>query len=497
VPIKSPVRLCSIGLVVTGLLMLGMASCQSPHQPERRAETNLDPGSPRGNPLFTQVSYQAVKAALPTVPGAEFVNDDDICLTCHETYVKTFANNVHRGDGCESCHGPASRHVEKRGKEPGLIFSFKKNNPVVLAEACLKCHEENQCTAGTRWRTSRHAHCGVTCVSCHRAHYNVPPGTPAASEAKVGQIGPEGRSVIATDFLDNGNSVSQPSKKSKLPSLRGTSHNLGAVAPHTCYRCHNDMKEFQEVAGPHQICGPNGFNCTTCHDPHGQILETSRKDLCLECHDRAPTMAWHSSSHNRNGVACTDCHNPHPRTQVPLVANISHRQVERPKRQQMCVDEPRACYKCHQKIYGLNALPSHHPIKEGKMVCSDCHDPHGQETANLKEATVNLLCYKCHAEKQGPFAIEHAPVRENCDICHNPHGTVTNNLLKQPTTFLCLRCHAGHHARHGPGFAAMQGLRVDNDPTLRPQYYTNCTQCHTQTHGTDRVDQRGGTFFTR
>ena len=49
------------------------------------------------------------------------------------------------------------------------------------------------------------------------------------------------------------------------------------------------------------------------------------------------------------------------------------------------------------------------------MVCSDCHDPHGQETGNLKEATINLLCYKCHAEKQGPFAFEHPPVRENCD----------------------------------------------------------------------------------
>ena len=82
----------------------------------------------------------------------------------------------------------------------------------------------------------------------------------------------------------------------------------------------------------------------------------------------------------------------------------------------MSVQEPEACYKCHPKIYGLNALPSHHPIKEGKMVCSDCHDPHGQygNENNLKEATINLLCYKCHAEKQGPFAFEHPPVRENC-----------------------------------------------------------------------------------
>ena len=78
------------------------------------------------------------------------------------------------------------------------------------------------------------------------------------------------------------------------------------------------------------------------------------------------------------------------------------------------------------------------------MVCSDCHDPHGQDLDNLKEETVNLLCYKCHAEKQGPFAFEHPPVTERCTICHEPHGTVANNLLRQPATFLCLRCHAGH-----------------------------------------------------
>jgi DmsE family decaheme c-type cytochrome len=451
---------------------------------------------------------------LPTLAGAEFVNDDEICLTCHEAYAKTFAENVHRNDGCESCHGPASKHVETRGKEPGLIFSFKAGDPVVRAEACLKCHEQNACVEGARWRTSRHAHCGITCVDCHQGHYNVPAGTPATTEPKVTTLRANGQPVDLTSYQAGGAAPQQPSGKPQLPSLRGTSDHMGAVAPYVCYRCHCDMREFQEIAGPHQICGPNGFNCTTCHDAHGQIREETRKDLCLQCHTGAPTMAFCSSIHDHNGVYCTDCHNPHPRTCVPGVVDISHWQVRRPKRTQMCVDEPEACYKCHQKIYGLNALPSHHPIKEGKMVCSDCHDPHGQETGNLKEATVNLVCYKCHAEKQGPFAFEHPPVRENCEICHNPHGTVANNLLRQPATFLCLRCHPGHHAQHPPGGLGSTtnvgiNLRMDTgsvgaanpsamvDASLRRPFYTNCTQCHQQIHGTDRISQRGEVFFTR
>ena len=119
---------------------------------------------------------------MPTIAGAEYVNDDELCTNCHGAYAKLFAENVHRGDGCEGCHGPASRHLETQGREPGLIFSFKSGDPVAQAEACLRCHEENNCAEGSRWRRSKHANCNVTCVDCHRGHYNVPPGTPATTQ---------------------------------------------------------------------------------------------------------------------------------------------------------------------------------------------------------------------------------------------------------------------------------------------------------------------------
>jgi DmsE family decaheme c-type cytochrome len=167
---------------------------------------------------------------------------------------------------------------------------------------------------------------------------------------------------------------------------------------------------------------------------------------------------------------------------VQQVVGISHTNVARPKRLMMSVQEPESCYKCHPKIFGLTSLPSHHPIKEGKMVCSDCHDAHGQREGNLKGETVNLLCYKCHAEKQGPFAYAHPPVTENCAICHEPHGTVANNLLKQPPTFLCLRCHSGHLNSHGPQANA---TNININTSIRRALYTNCTECHTRIHGSD------------
>jgi DmsE family decaheme c-type cytochrome len=134
------------------------------------------------------------------------------------------------------------------------------------------------------------------------------------------------------------------------------------------------------------------------------------------------------------------------------------------------------------------SMSSHHPIREGKMFCSDCHDSHGQHEKNLNAPTVNMVCYKCHAEKQGPFVYEHPPVTENCLICHNPHGTVANNLLRQPATFLCLRCHQGH--RTAPNFGPHTGaglVDVGKSHALQRAFYSDCTQCHSQIHGSDRA----------
>ena len=455
------------GAVVLAVLVLGTASCRSPHESTRNDSAKLDDGWAEGNRAFQQVSYGPYGVDAPQIADAEFVEDDELCETCHETYVKAFAENVHRGDSCESCHGPASRHLETRGKEPGLILSFKTLSPAESSELCLKCHEEDNCASGSRYRYSKHAHCSVSCTDCHSSHYNVPPGTPATTEPGATAQSKRSSQIKLTSL-----------QKKELPSLRGTSNALCADSPGLCLNCHTDKQVFQEIAGPHQICGPNGFVCTTCHDPHGQIVEESRKDLCLECHNEStPGMTFHSSIHDSEGVACTDCHNPHPGTAVDRLVNISHYNVKRPNRLPMSVDEPDACYKCHPEIFGKTRLPSHHPIREGKMTCSDCHDAHGQMEGNLIAETLNLVCWKCHAEKQGPFVYEHPPVTEDCSICHEPHGTVANNLLRQPATFLCLRCHSGHRERHG-------GASIDM-PENAAGFYTDCSRCHNQIHGSD------------
>jgi DmsE family decaheme c-type cytochrome len=470
--------------IVLALACLTLPACGlRPRNPDR-ADADLGrewPQSPQQPAIFREASYGVLRDTIPEIAGAEYVNDDELCLTCHKVYTESMQHNVHRGIGtdgqaCEACHGPASSHIRTRGKEPGLLWNFRTMRPAQAAEVCLKCHEQNACSPGSQWRTSVHAHNNLSCTSCHTGHYNVPPGTPATTEPDAVTLSNDGRFITP---------VSYQSPEVSLATLKAQSNNMGAAAPNVCYRCHGEKQDMQHIAGPHQICGPNGFNCSTCHDAHGKILESSRQQLCLNCHQpNAPTMAWHTSTHAIMGVACTDCHSPHPSANVPQIVGISHFDVARPQRLSMAVNDPVVCYRCHADVFAKFSMPSHHPVKEGKMLCGDCHDGHGQREGNLRAETLNLLCWKCHADKEGPYAYEHPPVTENCGYCHAPHGTVQNNLLHQPTAFLCLRCHVGHRDGNHGG-AAGPRINIDTIPQLRRGFYSDCTSCHSQIHGSD------------
>ena len=134
--------------------------------------------------------------------------------------------------------------------------------------------------------------------------------------------------------------------------------------------------------------------------------------------------------------------------------------------------------------------PSRHPVREGKMSCSDCHSPHGSPAPKqLVRVTVNETCYTCHMEKRGPFINNHQPVSEDCGICHNPHGTTAPNLLKSRPPFLCQECHEAtrHVSTDGSGglpIALASGLNNGG----RGQMGTvgrGCVNCHTNIHGSN------------
>lgn len=134
-------------------------------------------------------------------------------------------------------------------------------------------------------------------------------------------------------------------------------------------------------------------------------------------------------------------------------------------------DTAERCFKCHQEIKAEYQLPSHHPVPEKRVFCTDCHESHGSINDKLlRKKTIKDTCRQCHAEKVGPFLYEHADITEDCMACHNPHGSVNNNLLLLREPFLCLQCHSGHPV---------------NTKEMKITFYTRCTNCHSSIHGTD------------
>jgi predicted CXXCH cytochrome family protein len=190
-------------------------------------------------------------------------------------------------------------------------------------------------------------------------------------------------------------------------------------------------------------------------------------------------------------VRCIDCHDIHVSAKKPDVVNTvfdvktrgsAGAVVDYVPETKVKVRPPsetiESCLKCHQTQRGEISLPYHHPLREAKITCIDCHDPHGgRGDKNLRASNVNQLCLTCHAQYRGPFAYQHPPVNENCLNCHTPHGSPNTNLLRLSEPALCLQCHAGHH--NGANLPLMD----------------RCTDCHGSIHGTDVPTATGGSRF--
>jgi DmsE family decaheme c-type cytochrome len=265
-----------------------------------------------------------------------------------------------------------------------------------------------------------------------------------------------------------------------------------------CTRCHNanftpQVLEIGKTAMGN-TADPRTPTCTSCHGEslahragNGEPDRTFDKDsltpvdvrnnACLSCHDKDTNRShWMGSTHQTRELACTSCHRVH----------TAHDKV-RDKRTQ-----PEVCFTCHKEQRGQIDRPSHHPIPEGKMGCSDCHNPHGSVGPKLmKRDSINDTCYTCHMEKRGPFVHNHEPVSEDCTLCHNPHGTVVENMLKMRPPFLCHSCHTPHSSNNIASILGRQVPGNANTISTTGKNATNyamargCLNCHTQVHGTN------------
>lgn len=268
----------------------------------------------------------------------------------------------------------------------------------------------------------------------------------------------------------------QEARSSPAPS-KGAFQYVGSD---TCKTCHEDVFKKQFETTPHfktVLAGEHG--CESCHGPGSGHVEgggevskiisfkkLSRQEAstrCLSCHGEAHEQRrFAQSSHNSSDAGCLDCHSPHHAKDAQYL---------------LVQKQPELCYGCHTPAKADFAKPFHHRVEEGLIQCSDCHNLHG--TATIRQVRTlpsgDFVCYKCHADKQGPFVYEHVPVKtEGCSSCHTPHGSTNPRLLRISTiNLLCLQCHT--FPTQGPiGPAHNQA-----------QKYQACTMCHVQIHGSN------------
>ncbi len=269
------------------------------------------------------------------------------------------------------------------------------------------------------------------------------------------------------------------------------SRSLSADA--ACTRCHDESETRPILAiyqTPHGVKGDARTpGCPSCHGasenhlkdksrPPDVTFGANKSDAaaqdaaCLACHKTGKRTRWQGGPHQTNDVSCSSCHTVH----APLDP-VRNRKTQ-----------AEVCFVCHQEQRADSLRISTHPIDAGKVICADCHNPHGAAGPKLlKKNTVTETCFSCHAEKRGPFLWEHQPVSEDCTNCHTPHGSNISPLLKSRPPFLCDECHDGPHLSanpFGPG-AAVGTPGAANGLGQIAAAGRACMNCHNMIHGSN------------
>ena len=169
-------------------------------------------------------------------------------------------------------------------------------------------------------------------------------------------------------------------------------------------------------------------------------------DTCKQCHEpivRDFKTATHArlkaEGKNAANIGCESCHGPGSKH---AESGGAPNTIINPKK------APETCFQCHLEVRAKFNLPHHHPLAEGKVSCSDCHNPHKGDAVKgggTEFMGKNETCFQCHKEQRGPFVYPHEAVRDGCTSCHEPHGSINQRLLTERNAALCVKCHVGAH----------------------------------------------------
>ncbi|HEX5170332.1 MAG TPA: tetratricopeptide repeat protein [Cyclobacteriaceae bacterium] len=231
-------------------------------------------------------------------------NWNTMCASCHsldlqknyqfasDTYSTTWKDiNV----GCESCHGPGSKHVRAvqtgqysvgNGSEDSGLYYGAQTNPRVQLNTCAPCHARK------------------SDLSQESLHTN------EIMDDMIPQI------IVDEFYYADG-------------QIKSEDYEYGSFT---------QSKMFHK-----------NVRCSNCHNPHSGKLRLSGNSLCMSCHEpKYNTSKHHFHVVETDGAQCVNCHMP-TRTYMGNDHRRDHSfRIPRPD-QSVKYGTPNACTGCHSK----------------------------------------------------------------------------------------------------------------------------------------------------
>ncbi len=249
------------------------------------------------------------------------------CDGCHFTGFMSREKRVDVGIACESCHGPASRHVEDPESK---VYLASLSDPKRQNEVCFQCHMRNrdmrlkEQDMSDIYGDARDYPFGYEAGKA-LAHYKYP--------------APFTKGIATKEFYANG-----AGKKNRMQG-----------------------NEFV-----HSMKGRHGITCINCHDPHS--LEPTAQDnngnaLCMKCHDFGSMIGPHQETleehtHHKadsKGSLCVECHMPKVgrhtgKSPLTVRSHLFGFTTPNETLKYKMPLETNACFACHKEDRDINML---------------------------------------------------------------------------------------------------------------------------------------------
>ena len=245
-------------------------------------------------------------------------NANHMCIECHTTnFAKNYDTKTNTyqsswkeiGVGCESCHGPGSKHIEWT-QSPDKKTDSKKGWDIQLTSGSLQLWQHQTETTKAKRTEPGNLVQVERCAQCHSRRSRIHTGNNEQF------------------FMD-----------AFLPSL------LDESLYYPDGQIQDEVYEYGSFL--QSKMADKGVTCSNCHNPHSGKTKIQGNGLCLQCHNSnldSPQHTMHQPS--TKGSYCVDCHMPTTNYMTVDARRDHSMRIPRPDLSER-LGTPNACNSCH------------------------------------------------------------------------------------------------------------------------------------------------------